>query len=81
MKAKYTARQDGEWFDVTESHKISCCDCGLTHIVEHRRRGKRIEMMAVRDMRATAQKRRRSDRPTSAFSRAAQIGEDNGKHD
>lgn len=54
---------NGGWCDwitpLSEKHKIACCDCGLVHLFEFRVRKGVIEFRAKRDMRATAQRRRR----------------------
>ena len=55
---KYKQRVDGEWFRLGRYHKLTCCDCGLTHLFRWRVRKGEVELMAVRDNRATGQLRR-----------------------
>jgi hypothetical protein len=64
MRTKYTQHKDGDVIVVAEcgKHKIECCDCGLVHlfefaVVRHQRKN-RVAFRAVRDNRATAQRRR-----------------------
>ena len=56
---RYITRLDGEWFDLPRSwSKLSCCDCKLTHLIRFRTRHGRLQMQAIRDVRATASRRR-----------------------
>lgn len=57
---KYTQVYDGDTIEVIgRHHKISCCDCGLVHLLKFRMRGSVITFKAFRDNRATAQRRRK----------------------
>ena len=57
--AKYLAVQAGEWIQpIRRGYKMSCCDCGLVHVLNFRLRKGRIQLQAFRDNRATGQKRR-----------------------
>lgn len=58
---KYQQRFDGEPFKIplNKPHKISCCDCGLVHILSFKVKQKIITIKAIRDNRATAQRRRK----------------------
>lgn len=54
----------GEWVQpIRDGYRMSCCDCGLVHILEFRtlpfRGGRKIQFRAWRDERATAAMRRR----------------------
>ena len=56
-------RFDNEWVDVTCERSVQCCDCGLVHREEYRivptdGDGDHIIRKAVRDRRATANRRR-----------------------
>lgn len=55
-------RFDNEWVDVTVERSVQCCDCGLVHREEYRivptEDGDHIIRKAVRDNRATANRRR-----------------------
>ena len=56
-------RFDNEWVDVTCERSIQCCDCGLVHREEYRivptdDDRDHIIRKAVRDRRATANRRR-----------------------
>ena len=56
-------RFDNEWVDVTCERSVQCCDCGLIHREEYRivptaGDGDHIIRKAVRDNRATANRRR-----------------------
>jgi len=56
-------RFDNEWVDVTCERSVQCCDCGLVHVEEYRivptdGDGDHIIRKAVRDRRATANRRR-----------------------
>ena len=55
-------RFDNEWVDVTCERSVQCCDCGLVHREDYRivsgENGDRIIRQAVRDVRATADRRR-----------------------
>lgn len=62
---KYTQVYDGEWVQpVSRGYKMSCCDCGLVHVLNFRvvkyAGGKRtkVQFQAFRDDRKTAAKRR-----------------------
>ena len=58
---KYPAVQNGEWIQpIRKGYKMSCCDCGLVHVLNFRLRKGRIQLQAFRDNRATGQKRRYS---------------------
>ena len=54
----YEQRGD-EWFTIHGlKHTIACCDCGLVHHIEIREHKGELQMRAIRDNRATGQKRR-----------------------
>jgi hypothetical protein len=68
---KYVQRQDGEAFEIPlrrgprngmrqGQHRIRCCDCGLVHdftfVID--KRGGRLAIVAERNQRATAARRR-----------------------
>jgi hypothetical protein len=56
----YTQAYDGQWNTLpTRLWKIRCCDCGLVHLLELRVHKGKVQFKADRDMRATAQVRRR----------------------
>ncbi len=56
---KYVEQKDGDWIKVIRrKHKIACCDCGLVHMLNFRIKKGKIEFQAIRDNRATAQRRR-----------------------
>lgn len=57
---KYLKQKDGEWVVMSEypKHTIACCDCGLVHQLEFRKTKDGTEFRAMRNNRATAQKRR-----------------------
>ena len=60
MRTKYTQRKPGEWFPWgRRGYRWSCCDCGLVHVVNHKKdkRGHTLVQM-FRDERATAGRRR-----------------------
>jgi hypothetical protein len=46
------------WAPKPEGYRLSCCGCGLVHLVDHRRRGTKIEWRFKTDYRATAGTRR-----------------------
>ena len=59
----FIQRFDHEWVDVTVERSVQCCDCGLVHDEEYRiipteRDGDHIIRKAVRNPRATANRRR-----------------------
>lgn len=65
MGARYEQRKDGESFIIpTETvYRLACCDCGLVHdvvIVSRGGRGKKVAMVARRNNRSTAQRRRQN---------------------
>lgn len=54
-----TQRYDNEWFNVRRKDEvICCCDCGLTHRLDFRIRGNKIQMKAARDKALTEQRRK-----------------------
>jgi len=62
---KYDQVKSGEWIQpYRKGYKLCCCDCGLVHTVNFRLvknkrgRGKKIQLQAFRDNRATGQVRR-----------------------
>lgn len=58
MASRYRVRTDGEWFHIPRrGHDITCCDCGLVHMVKSRLRGRHIEIQATRLPRATGGRR------------------------
>jgi hypothetical protein len=56
---EYVVVKDGEWIEpVMKNYKLACCDCGLIHKVDFRIRKGHIQFRAIRDRRATGQRRR-----------------------
>ncbi len=59
---RYVQRYDGEQRVINpqkERRKIACCDCGLVHLVEYKvAHRQKLTIIAWRDKRATAQRRR-----------------------
>ena len=55
---KYAQRKDGEWFCVSPSHNLKCCDCGLVHSIKIKKKSGRFWMQAIRNNKATSQVRR-----------------------
>lgn len=68
---KYYRVTDGEWVWIPRTHKMSCCDCGLTHTFSFRTRRGRLYYKAVRHVRATAVRRSRNRFPFVASRRQA----------
>lgn len=60
-RLKYAQVFDGEWIKPMPQtgHKMACCDCGLIHRMDFAVRGGKVIFRAVRDNRATANRRRR----------------------
>lgn len=62
--ARYQQEQAGDdgwtrWVQpIRKGYKMSCCDCGLVHVVDSRVRGGRVQWRMRRDNRATGQVRR-----------------------
>lgn len=57
-KSKYEQAYDGDWIQpIMKKYKMRCCDCGLVHTVDFRIVGKRVQLSASRDKRATAASR------------------------
>ena len=58
--SKYIPRKDGEGFEVPigEVYKLACCDCGLVHDVVFVVEDGKLGMAAMRNNRATGQRRR-----------------------
>lgn len=56
-KSRYFAPNPGEWYPITRRHRASCCDCGLVHIFEIRKRKGRYEQRGWRSEAQTAGKR------------------------
>ena len=55
----YDKLEAGKWIKpVHKGWKMKCCDCGLVHRVDFRRKGHDIEIRFFRDNRATGQVRR-----------------------
>jgi hypothetical protein len=55
---KYTQAYDGEWMrPIRRRQYIRCCDCGLTHRLEFRVRGRHVEFRAYRLRRRTGRPR------------------------
>jgi hypothetical protein len=49
---------EGEWHAIyMRGFRSACCDCGLVHRVNYRRKGGDLQMQVFRDERATAQVR------------------------
>lgn len=57
MIGRFETLADGEWTDLPD--KEMCCDCGLVHRIEYRRRGAKIQARFTRDNKGTANARRR----------------------
>lgn len=59
---KYAQVYDAEWFEPKPQagHKMRCCECGLIHRMDFRVRGGKVQIRAVRDKRATAAFRKRT---------------------
>lgn len=56
---RYNQAYDGEWIQpVMKGYKMSCCDCGLVHVLNFKIVGKKIQLQAFRDNRASSSKRR-----------------------
>ncbi len=55
----FIQQYDGDWMDITDRQRISCCECGLIHNVEYVILRGRILERAFRDARRTASYRRR----------------------
>lgn len=51
----------GEWFDFAQDQQIVCCDCGLVHIWQVRKRRGRFQLRCWRDDRSTGATRRYGD--------------------
>ena len=52
------------WQEInSKGFRLSCCDCGLTHIFKIRKRESGYEIKVDRDNRATALLRRHNDHP------------------
>lgn len=59
QRHSYTEANNGEWFRIERSGRlISCCSCGLVHLVRSRLRGNSIEIAATRLPRNTGGKRK-----------------------
>jgi hypothetical protein len=59
MARNYTQIEEGEWVSVPLKTTEICCDCGLTHDVQYRVRGRgEIEFRVTRNARRTAAFRR-----------------------
>jgi hypothetical protein len=55
----YESVAPDEWIQpVMKGYRVECCDCGLAHEVDFRIVGKRVQLRARRNNRATAQLRR-----------------------
>ena len=60
MKAKsYVQRKDGDLVPLERVFKIACCDCGLVHLWELKKKMGELFFKVTRDARATAQRRRK----------------------
>lgn len=61
MRVRYVPIADGQRFSpVLKGWKFCCCDCGLTHVFDfHIDSDKAISIVARRDVRATAARRRK----------------------
>lgn len=65
---KHVQIKDGEWFQALfpgdpPTHSMACCDCGLVHKIQIKAADGKIYMMAVRDKRATATRRKKLNLP------------------
>lgn len=57
--AKYYQITEGEWVQVVKrGYRHACCDCALTHILDHRMRDGKLEIRYRTDRRATSAARR-----------------------
>lgn len=57
----YTKPQDGQWVQpIKRGYKLRCCDCGLVHRMDFRIVKGRVQFMAFRHARSTADFRRRN---------------------
>lgn len=71
QRTKYTQRRDGEGFSIPNKqiYKIACCDCGLVHrlvlVAPGLPTGEQIGIAVERDNRATAARRRKTQRAKS----------------
>lgn len=55
----YEQVEEGVWEDVLmKNFRSACCDCGLIHRVNYRRKDGVLQVQVYRDERATAQIRR-----------------------
>ena len=53
MKQKLV--QDGVWYEIPwRGHRVACCDCLLAHILDFRRKGKKLFIRYWRDNKSTA---------------------------
>lgn len=68
MRARrYEQRKDGEAFEVPHDtpHRIACCDCGLVHDFRFLTGdASPVVIVATRNARATAQRRRSNEKKT-----------------
>lgn len=56
---KYQQAYDGDWVQpIMKGWKMRCCDCGLVHTVNIRIVGKKVQIQATRDKKATSNSRR-----------------------
>lgn len=58
MSIKYYHATDGEWIHIAKRYRDQCCHCGLVHDMEIRLTGKKLEIRATVNSRATAAIRR-----------------------
>lgn len=56
--AKYPKVKNWTWLQIAREFRMGCCDCGLVHVFQFRIRGRKIQLRAKRDNRATGQVRR-----------------------
>jgi hypothetical protein len=57
--AKYYQITEGEWVRVVKrGYRHACCDCAMTHILDHREKDGKFEIRYRIDRRATAAARR-----------------------
>jgi hypothetical protein len=59
IKSCYDQVWDGEWWPVPNELDLACCDCGLVHRVQFRRRKGKLEAKFIVNRRSTGQLRRR----------------------
>jgi hypothetical protein len=55
----YPTARNGVWIQpIRRGYKMSCCDCGLVHVMDFRIASGHVQFRPARDNRATGQVRR-----------------------